>query len=235
MDRDVVNALHYLLKVQKKIDCTDLHQRKIIWCEPDTPSDLQMFTQNFGAEFWLSDELIRFLNAVEDQLANLPKPDFVFSFPLKLPPRQPGEPRPCFVSMPYGPDWFEPVKQTIISAAGKLSAVGKTNFNVEVSKDLAQPGTITDQIWYGIRSSDVVVADVTDNNPNVFYELGLAHALGKEVIVITQPGGKVPFNISISRFITYTPSDLALLEDNLVQAFKSVTARYPYEGGEPHF
>jgi hypothetical protein len=229
MDRDIVNALHYLYQ-HRQAGWGILIQR--LWCKGDSPPDLEKYTIADGANVWLSDELIRFLNAVEDQLANLPKPDFVFSFPLKQPPREPGEPRPCFVAMPYGPAWFEPVKQVVISAAGR------TNFKAEVSKDLAKPGTITDQIWSGIRRSDVVVADVTGNNPNVFYELGLAHALGKEVIVIKQPGGKKAFDIITSRFITYTfstPSDLARLEDNLVQAFQSVTARYPYEGPEPHF
>jgi hypothetical protein len=235
MDRDIVNVLHYLLQVEPKCNLQNLFDKERIWCIPDSPSELKMYAQTNGSDFWLSDELIRFLNAVEDQLANLPKPDFVFSYQLKDSPREPGRLRPCFVAMPYGPDWFEPVKQTIISAAGKLSPTGKTNFKVEVSKDLAQPGPITDQIWNGIRQSDVVVADVTDNNPNVFYELGLAHALGKEVIIITQTGDKTAFDIITSRKITYTQDDLSLLENNLVQAFQSVSPRYRYEGAKPHF
>jgi hypothetical protein len=44
---------------------------------------------------------------------------------------------------------------------------------------------IIEDIWESICTSRIVVADVTDRNPNVFYELGICHTLGKEVIVIT--------------------------------------------------
>lgn len=63
----------------------------------------------------------------------------------------------------------------------------------------------------------------------------MAHALGKEVIVITQTDRAVPFDIRTSRFITYNFGELSLLEGNLINAFRSVTARYPYEGPEPRF
>jgi nucleoside 2-deoxyribosyltransferase len=108
-------------------------------------------------------------------------------------------------------------------------------FEAEVSIDLKTPGSITDQIWHGIRRADVVMVDVTKNNPNVFYELGLAHALGKEVIVITQNVAKVPFDIKTLRLLSYDPRDLSRLETDLTNAFKSVTARYKHEGPEPRF
>jgi nucleoside 2-deoxyribosyltransferase len=131
--------------------------------------------------------------------------------------------------MSYSLDKFEAIKQTIIKSA--LAA----GFEAEVSIDLKTPGSITDQIWHGIRRSDVVVVDVTNDNPNVFYELGLAHALGKEVIVISQDVTKVPFDIKTSRLLSYDPADLSRLETDLTNAFKSVTARYKYEGPEPRF
>jgi hypothetical protein len=226
MDRDIVNALHYLYQMGE-VDWPILAER--LWCGPDSGPTVNMYVKADGSRVRLTDEMMRFLKAIEDQLANLPKPDFAFSFPFSQAIREPGHPRPCFVAMPYGPTWFEPVKRTVVMAA---SAAG---FQAEVSIDLATPGTITDQIWQGIRRSDVVVADVTDSNPNVFYELGLAHALGKEVIVITQAGGPVPFDIRASRFITYSPGELSRFEADLSNAFRAVTARYPYEGPEPRF
>lgn len=226
MDRDIVNALHYLYQKGQQ-DWSILAER--LWCGPDSAPTFNMFVESEGSKVRLSDQLMRFLKAVEDQLANLPKPDFVFSFPFSQAIREPGQPRPCFVAMPYGPTWFDSVKRTIIGAASK------EGFQAEVSIDLGMPGPITDQIWQGIRRSDVVVADVTDNNPNVFYELGLAHALGKEVIVITQTDNAVPFDIRTSRFIIYKLGELSRLEDDLRIAFSAVTARYPFEGPEPRF
>jgi predicted Rossmann-fold nucleotide-binding protein len=54
-----------------------------------------------------------------------------------------------------------------------------------------------DAIWLGIRSSDTFVADISGNSPNVFYELGIAHALRKDVIIVVySPTGKLPQNIA---------------------------------------
>ena len=169
------------------------------------------------------------MKSIEDQLANLPKPDYVFSFPLSQSIRDAGDPRLCFVAMPYGPEWFGQVKEKISLAAEK------TGFKAIVSLEQLTPGPILDQIWQGIRVADVVLADITDNNPNVFYEIGLAHALGKEVIVITQDDGKVPFDIRNSRYIPYDVTKLSELKTELVDAFNSVTARYPHEGNQPWF
>lgn len=226
MDRDIVNAIHLLYRIGP-MDWQTLRQK--LWCGPDSAPSVAMFARSGSDPVALPDEVLRFLKAVEDQLANLPKPDFVFSFPLSQSIRDPGQPRPCFVAMPYRTDWFEPVKRAIVDAAAA------SNFDAEVSLDLRTPGSILDQIWHGIRRADVVVADVTGGNPNVFYEIGLAHALGKEVIVLQQIATEVPFDIAVSRIIAYDPKNLATLERALLQAFGSVSARYPHEGPEPRF
>ena len=79
------------------------------------------------------------------------------------------------------------------------------------------------------------MADISEHNPNVFYELGLAHALGKETILITHGAGSSPFDISTARLITYEISDLSALDSSLVDAFNAVSARYSYEGAQPYF
>jgi len=226
MDRDIVNALHYLYQ-KGEVEWSTLAQK--LWCGPDSAPTVGTYVKTKDSTLSLSDELMRFFKAVEDQLANLPKPDFVFGYPFSEPIREAGQRRPCFVAMPYGPTWFEAVKRSIVKAA---VAAG---FHAEVSIDMATPGPITDQIWQGIRRSDVVVADVTDSNPNVFYELGLAHALGKEVIVITQARDDVPFDLRTTRLIPYQRRELARLEGDLSNAFGAVAARYLHEGPEPRF
>jgi hypothetical protein len=54
-------------------------------------------------------------------------------------------------------------------------------------------GKIVDQIWNGINSARILVAELTDRNANVLYELGLAHALRKPVVLVCSNQADVPF------------------------------------------
>jgi nucleoside 2-deoxyribosyltransferase len=58
-------------------------------------------------------------------------------------------------------------------------------------------------IWKGILKARIVIADITDRNPNVFYELGIAHTLGKPVILLTQKLTDIPFDLNRFRHIVY--------------------------------
>jgi hypothetical protein len=226
MDRDVVNALHALYQYGETDSATLLSR---LWCGPDSEPDLDDIAEKRGNKLRLSPSLVKFIKATENQMANLPRPDFVFGYPLSQPPRKQGEPRPAFVAMPYGPDWFQSVCDLIVSTASACE------FAAEVSKDLETPGLITDQIWHGIRRADVVVADISGSNPNVFYELGLAHALGKEVIIAAQGVEHPPFDVSTARLLRYEQTDLPSFETKLRKAFASVSPRYAHEGPQPYF
>jgi hypothetical protein len=57
-----------------------------------------------------------------------------------------------------------------------------------------------------ICKASVVVCDLTGRNPNVFYEMGIAHAVGKDVIMITQAAADVPFDVAHIRHIRYLPN-----------------------------
>lgn len=54
-----------------------------------------------------------------------------------------------------------------------------------------------------ICKARVVVCDLTDKNPNVFYEMGIAHSLGKDVVMLTQNKGDVPFDVQQRRHLRY--------------------------------
>lgn len=84
---------------------------------------------------------------------------------------------------------------------------------------------IIEDIWESICTCRIVVADVTDRNPNVFYELGICHTLGKEVIVITQRANDVPFDIRHRRFIEYHPDKMSSLRNRLQQTIQRVLLR----------
>jgi len=61
-----------------------------------------------------------------------------------------------------------------------------------------------------ISESKVVVCDATGRNPNVFYEAGIAHALGKKVILITQNDQDIPFDLKHLRYVRYLPNEQGL-------------------------
>ena len=68
---------------------------------------------------------------------------------------------------------------------------------------LYRPTTIVDDIWQGIREAKLLIAELTDRNPNVFYELGLAHAISKPVILISKSIDDVPFDLRSIRVLVY--------------------------------
>ena len=63
-------------------------------------------------------------------------------------------------------------------------------------------GIITDLV-----KSDIVVADITDRNPNVFWELGVRQSFKHGTIVIQEHGQKLPFDISVKAALDYYPND----------------------------
>ena len=58
-------------------------------------------------------------------------------------------------------------------------------------------------IWENILRADLIIADLTGRNPNVFYELGYAHALHKNTVLITQSIDDVPFDLRHRQMIKY--------------------------------
>jgi nucleoside 2-deoxyribosyltransferase len=85
-----------------------------------------------------------------------------------------------------------------------------------------------DQIWSGINSARVLVAELTTRNPNVFYELGLAHALRKPVVLVAGAEEDVPFDLKHIRVIYYEMSDpfwgqklVDKISENILSALKN--------------
>ena len=83
---------------------------------------------------------------------------------------------------------------------------------------------VVQDIWNGICNSGIIIADCTNKNPNVFYELGLAHAIGKPVILITQKTNDIPFDIEHIRYIAYeyTPPGMSNFEKTLRATIETV-------------
>jgi hypothetical protein len=64
-------------------------------------------------------------------------------------------------------------------------------------------GWVLTDVWEQINRAAFIIADLTGANPNVYYELGLAHAIGKEIIPILQRGNDIPFDQRPFRILLY--------------------------------
>lgn len=64
-------------------------------------------------------------------------------------------------------------------------------------------GNILERVYNQIAKADILVADMTGRNPNVFYETGYAHALDKQVILLTQNAADIPFDLIHYPHIVY--------------------------------
>jgi hypothetical protein len=104
----------------------------------------------------------------------------------------------CFIVMPYSQPWSEGVEVVIVEScrqAGLEPTIAKTMEGRFVPHD----------IWTGITSSGLVIADLSGVNANVAYEVGLADAIGREVILLSQTSS-VPFDFSGHRLLLYENS-----------------------------
>jgi len=107
----------------------------------------------------------------------------------------------CFVIMPFGSwfdNYFSEIYQPAILNAGLIP---------KRADDIYRPSTIVQDIWNYTQGARLVLADLTGKNANVFYELGLAHALAKPAILVTNSMDDVPFDLRALRVIEYNKND----------------------------
>ena len=128
-----------------------------------------------------------------------------------------------FVLMSFQPQ-LKPVYEDHI---GKVAR--NLGLLVKRADDLFTAHSVVADIWSGIRSARVIIADCTGRNPNVFYEIGIAHTIGKPVILITQTNDDVPFDLRSIRYIPYefTPRGMMTFEANLAKTLHDVLSAKP--------
>ncbi len=129
----------------------------------------------------------------------------------------------CFVMMPFADPiggYYKTVYEPAIGKAGLRA--------VRADDDIFATGKIVDQVWQGITQAKVLVAELTGRNPNVFYELGLAHALEKPVVLVSSNQDDVPFDLQHIRVIYYDMRDpfwgeklIAKVAENVLSAIKN--------------
>ena len=119
----------------------------------------------------------------------------------------------CFVISPIGEEGTETRKK---ADQFLKHVVEKTchecGFNVKRVDKSNDIGSITAEIFKDLEDYDLVIADISEHNPNVFYEIGYRRRTGKHVIHFRRKGEKIPFDIADIRTIEYDLTDPDSLE-----------------------
>jgi hypothetical protein len=108
----------------------------------------------------------------------------------RLAPGPGGKPGECFIAMSFDPSLAEAYERGIYAAL-------KTDCHLDTNRVDRKPHNerIDDKIIVGIRSAEFIVADVTGERPNLYFEAGFAMALGRPVIWTGQRGTKLHFDV----------------------------------------
>ncbi len=101
------------------------------------------------------------------------------------------------------------------------TVVTKFGFDVTRADEIAEPGIISTQVLERVVNDPLVIADLSERNPNVYYELAVRHATRKPVIQLMQKGEPLPFDVAGTRTIVIDHKDLDSVEDS-----KKLLARY---------
>ncbi len=107
----------------------------------------------------------------------------------------------CFVMMPFKSP-FDVYYTSIYKPAIKNSKLVAVR-----ADDLFRPSAIVSDLWQMIQDAKVILAELTTKNANVFYELGLSHAVGKPVILVSETMDDVPFDLQQLRVLLYDKDD----------------------------
>lgn len=107
----------------------------------------------------------------------------------------------CFVLMPFR-EPFSTYYDAIFDPA-----VRGANLDPVRGDSLFRPSPIMADVWRMIQDAKVLLAELTTKNANVFYELGLAHAIGKPVVLVAETMDDVPFDLQALRVILYDKND----------------------------
>jgi hypothetical protein len=131
----------------------------------------------------------------------------------------------CFVISPIGlpgseiREHADDVFDFIIKPAAEKAGYAAVRADHE-----ARPGTITEQMYDHILGDDLLIAILTGHNPNVFYEVAVAEAAARPLILLIENGHDIPFDISARRVLQYDLKPRALNNGTHIDGlFRSIT------------
>lgn len=104
----------------------------------------------------------------------------------------------AFVLMPFDPKFDDIYTLGVKETAKKLGITAE-----RIDEQIFHKENILERVYNQINSADFIISDMTDRNPNVFYETGYAHAKGKLCLLLTSNADDIPFDLKHHRHIIY--------------------------------
>jgi hypothetical protein len=120
--------------------------------------------------------------------------------------------------------WMDPERHDLVDVHITIRDIC-SEFGIVATRadDIEHQGRITDVVLRQIASSEFIIADLTGGRPNVYYELGYAHALGKRPILLRRSGTPLHFDIAGYNVPEYT--NITNLKDRLRKRLASMTGK----------
>ena len=119
----------------------------------------------------------------------------------------------AFVVMPVSEEFNDVYVLGIREVAEQLGIVA------ERADEIHHNDSIPDVIRHRINRADIVIAETTSHNPNVYYEVGLAHGIGKPTILLCKDASTIPFDLAVVNHIVY--GSVTELRERLSQRLRS--------------
>ena len=156
-------------------------------------------------------------DSLEDELKNAVREAAWERFAILGPPRRSNHWPDVFVLMPFSEE-LQPIYHDHVKKVA-------TDLDLRISRadNFFGTGPVMKDVWSAIHAARVVIADCTGRNPNVFYEIGLAHAIGRRTILVSQSMDDIPFDLRHLRVIVYkyTPPGMIEFEHALSQTIRA--------------
>ena len=139
----------------------------------------------------------------------------------------------CFVIAPIGAEASETRKRSDQVLKHLLEPIGTScNYEVLRADRISKSGFITSQVIQHLTDDPLVIADLTDHNANVFYELAIRHTVRKPYIQIIHKLQTIPFDVTGVRTIHFDHQDLDSVEQfkkDLTEAIRAVEGKTDIE------
>lgn len=121
----------------------------------------------------------------------------------------------AFIIMPFDPKFDSLLNDLIKPACRELSIIDTRLDEYEYVSNMHA------KLYKEIKDADIIIAVMTDYNPNVYYEVGYARCLNKPIILLLEKGQDIPFDLSCYFHIFYDPKDLQKSYKKLASLLKS--------------
>ncbi|MBS1575765.1 MAG: hypothetical protein JST09_10720 [Bacteroidetes bacterium] len=134
----------------------------------------------------------------------------------------------CFVISPIGEEGSDTRERSDQVLKHIITGPAEQNGYTVIRADkISEPGIITTQIIEHIVDAELVIADLTEKNPNVFYELAIRHAIRKPLVQMIRKGDIIPFDVAATRIIQFDLHNLdsvASAKEEISNQIKSLEA-----------